>query len=37
MINTFLYPNSITYLIVKLCVLLVAVLLYFMFTATSVT
>ena len=37
MINTFLYPNSITYLMVKLCVLFLAVLLYLMFTATPVT
>ncbi len=36
MINTFLYPDSITYLIVKLCVLFLAVLLYLMFTATPV-
>ena len=34
MINTFLYPDSITYLIVKLCVLFLAVVLYLMLTAT---
>ena len=37
MIRTFLYPNSVTYLIVKLLVLFVAVLLYLIFTATPVT
>lgn len=37
MLSTFLYPDSITYLIVKLCVLFLAVLLWLMVTATPVT
>ncbi len=37
MIHPFLYPDSITYLIVKLCVLFLAVILYLVVTATPVT
>ncbi len=37
MINTFLYPDSITYLVIKLCVLFLAVMLYLVVTATPVT
>lgn len=37
MINTFLYPDSISYLIIKLSILLFAVILYLIATATPVT
>jgi hypothetical protein len=37
MMNTFLYPDSIAYLVVKLSVLFLAVLLWLMMTATPVT
>ncbi|AFY76134.1 hypothetical protein Ple7327_0704 [Pleurocapsa sp. PCC 7327] len=36
MLNSFLYPDSLTFLIVKICVLILAILVWLVFTSAPV-